>query len=242
MSATQTTGKIMSLDDRTRAEGSAAYWVAITFAILAITLAWGPLPFASPIAEPVVVPASVTDPTPVRHPSPQPRYRVGEFTYECSECHRATPVPQTAGAEFTKHAEITLAHGMNTRCLNCHHPTNRNAFVDDFGEEIPWTQPQLLCARCHGPVYRDWQHGSHGRINGYWDTTRGEQVRLRCVACHDPHQPPFAPLSTSAGPNTLRAAPHDAATHESVDNPLRVTDDHPSTEQNDKVVQEPTHE
>ena len=89
---------------------------------------------------------------------------------------------------------------MNTRCFNCHNRTNRDTFVDDAGGEIPWNQPPLLCGKCHGPVYRDWQHGSHGRTNGYWDKTRGPQERRKCVECHDPHRPPFAPMVPAPGP------------------------------------------
>ncbi len=196
--------------DRTSAwlRNQEAYWVSVVFALLTLLLAFGPIQFRSPFTIPDSISNSVTDITPVRMPLATPEYRVGAFTYRCSECHR-TPTGQTAGHEFTKHNDVILAHGINTRCLNCHHPVNREAFVDDFGEEIPWQQPQLVCAKCHGPVYRDWQHGSHGRINGYWDRSQGEQVRLKCISCHDPHRPPFQPLSfcsrashTSHGPRT----------------------------------------
>ncbi len=201
------------------------YWVSVLFALLAVLLALGPLRFQSPVVVPTPVPASVTDPTPVRQPAVTPVYELGPFTYRCSECHRDIPSLYAAGGDLTQHADIHLAHGMNTRCLNCHHPTNREAFVDDFGEEIPWDQAPVLCGKCHGPVYRDWQHGSHGRINGYWDTTRGEQVRLKCIACHDPHRPPFAPLASAPPPHTLRMTPEHGVVHTGVRNPLRITED-----------------
>ena len=54
-------------------------------------------------------------------------------------------------------------HGNNRFCLNCHHPTNRKAFVDYDGSEIAEADVVLLCAKCHGPTYRDWQAGVHGR-------------------------------------------------------------------------------
>jgi hypothetical protein len=95
-------------------------------------------------------------------------------------------------------------------------------FVDDFGGEIPWDQPQRVCAKCHGPVYRDWQHGSHGRTNGYWDARRGVQTRRRCIECHDPHQPPFPPLSPAPGPNTLRMGSRHAGRHVAAPDPLRL--------------------
>jgi len=214
----------MSLHVRDQPGNQAGYWVSFVFAGLSVWLALGPLQFTSPVASPNPVPASVIDPTPIRRPSPRALYTVGQFTYHCNLCHRIEPISRAAGQEFTKHAEIHLAHGMNTRCLNCHHPLNRETFVDDFGEEIPWDQPQLLCAKCHGPVFRDWQHGSHGRINGFWNSALGEQVRLKCIECHDPHHPPFPPLASAAGPKTLRTLPHQGGAHGGARNPLRVTD------------------
>ncbi len=190
-----------------------AYWVSVLLALLTLFLAFGPLRFHSPVEVAVLVPVSATDATAVRKPSKVPEYRVGSFTYQCSECHR-NPAAITAGRELTKHDDVKLSHGINTRCLNCHHPVNREAFVDDFGDEIPWQQPQRLCAKCHGPVYRDWQHGSHGRINGYWDTSRRAQIRLKCIECHDPHHPPFQPLASAPGPHTLRMPPRQNRSHE----------------------------
>lgn len=208
------------------------HWVPVVLAVCALSLAFAPR-YQSPAVAPAQIPATATDPTPVRHPSSSPRYTVGVFTYRCSECHRSHPKPHAAGSDFTKHSEIRLAHGINTRCLNCHHPTNREAFVDDYGEEIPWDQPQQLCAKCHGPVFRDWQHGSHGRINGHWDTSRGELVRLKCIQCHDPHRPPFQPIASAPAPHTLHSGPHHAASHSGVRNPLRL---HSYTQDHDRAA------
>jgi hypothetical protein len=199
------------------------HFVPVVFAVSAVSLAVAPRYQRLAVA-PAPIPATTTDPTPVRVPSQQPLYRVGIFTFRCSECHRTRPEPYASGSEFTKHSEIRLAHGTNTRCLNCHHPVNRDAFVDDFGEEIPWEQPPRLCARCHGPVYRDWEHGSHGRINGHWDTSQGELVRLKCIQCHDPHHPPFQPLASAPAPRTLHGRPHHTAAHSGTRNPLRLYD------------------
>ncbi len=201
-----------------------SYWVAALLATVAVVLTVRPLRFDSPVTAAVPVAASIIDTTPNRPTAMQPLYRIGAFTFHCNECHRSVPAPHAAGQEVTKHADVVMAHGMNTRCLNCHHPTNREVFVDDYGKEIPWDQPQLLCAKCHGPVYRDWQHGSHGRINGYWDRSRGAQVRLKCVECHDPHHPPFPPLASAPGPHTLRVEPHTREPHTGMRNPLRLTD------------------
>lgn len=213
----------MSRDAPVLIRGHGMLWTsAALFASVAVLLTVDPLRFENPVTAPAHVPASVTDTTPVRQPPSRPRYQLGEFTFTCSECHRTEPSPRVVGKGLTTHAKIHMAHGINKRCLNCHHPVNREAFVDDDGGEIPWDQPQLVCAKCHGPVYRDWQHGSHGRINGYWDKSRGEQVRLKCVACHDPHHPPFPPLPSAPGPRTLHVKPHSRGRHEGTRNILRI--------------------
>jgi hypothetical protein len=153
-------------------------WVSAALFVFAAVLAFRPFPYVSAVTQPVAVPAWATDTTPVRQPRLRPEYTAGVFQYRCSECHHIIPSPIETSRTLTQHTEIQLEHGINTRCFNCHHRTNRDAFVDDYGREIPWDQPQLLCSKCHGPVYRDWQHGSHGRSNGYWDKSRGTQTRM----------------------------------------------------------------
>jgi len=197
-------------------------WVSAALLLFAVVMVFGRFRFEPPVAGPTPVPAWATDPTPVRRPQLRPVYTVGVFTYRCSDCHRIIPSPAETERTLTQHREINLAHGINTRCFNCHHRANRDAFVDDYGREIPWDQPQLLCAKCHGPVYRDWQHGAHGRTNGSWDPRQAPQTRRRCIECHDPHCPPFAPLSPAPGPHTLRMGPQDFGLHSEGHDPLRL--------------------
>jgi hypothetical protein len=161
------------------------FWVAGIFLLAGVILLLNPVPYVDEIAEAGSIPDWATDPTPVRQPAGVPRYKVAGYTYRCSDCHRIIPSPAETVRKLVQHTEIELRHGINTRCFNCHHPIERDSFVDDRGGLIPWEQPQLLCARCHGPVYRDWQAGSHGRANGYWDTSRGEQTHRKCIECHD---------------------------------------------------------
>jgi hypothetical protein len=197
--------------------------VSIALFLFAFLLAFDPLPFSSPVAQPTVVPAWATDTSPVRSPKLQPEYQAGVYSFRCSDCHKLFPPPaQDTTRTVTQHREVLLKHGINTWCLSCHHPENRDAFVDDRGGEISWDQPQKLCSKCHGPVYRDWQHGSHGRTNGYWDKAQGEQTRRKCIECHDPHQPPFPPMRPAPGPNTLRMGPQGGERHSEGHNPLKV--------------------
>lgn len=200
-----------------------SFWVPAVLFAFALFLLVGPFPFRSPVPEASLVDARFTDPTPVRRPAVAPEYSTGVFTYRCNDCHAIIPPPRKVGARTVlQHQEIRLEHGINTGCLNCHHPTNRNAFVGYGGREIPWDQPQRLCSKCHGPVYRDWQHGSHGRTNGYWDTSRGEQTRRKCIECHDPHRPPFPSLAPAPGPHTLRMGEGTSRHEGGTSHPLRL--------------------
>lgn len=202
------------------------FWEALAFLVCAAALAFNPVAFISPVVPHMPAPAWATDPTPVRQPKLKPEYVVAGFAYQCMDCHRIIPSPTETFRRLTQHTEINLNHGINTRCFNCHHLTNRNAFVDDFGQPIPWNEPQLLCAKCHGPVYRDWQAGAHGRINGFWDKMKGPQTKRRCIECHDPHHPPFAAMKPAPGPNTLRMGPQKPTTHEGKRDPLRIYGQH----------------
>ncbi len=214
---------VMSQEAQTSAVHRTGLWVCVALFVFAVIVVLDPLPFHSPVDQPTAVPAWASDTSPIRPAKLAAEYQAGVFAYKCSDCHDILPPrAQDTVRTLAQHQEILLKHGLNTWCLSCHHSENRDAFVDDRGGEIPWDQPQLLCAKCHGPVYRDWQHGAHGRTNGYWDTSQGEQTRRKCIECHDPHQPPFPPMHPAPGPNTLRMGPQDAATHSDIDNPLKV--------------------
>jgi len=143
------------------------------------------------------------------------------WTYNCMECHKLLKARWHYDRPLVEHRDVKLQHGNNRFCLNCHHPTNRNAFVDYDGSEIQQADVVLLCAKCHGPTYRDWQAGVHGRQNGHWNREMGQRTKLRCIQCHDPHSPkfqsmpPLAPLrypSRAAGgpshPEGEGASPH----------------------------------
>lgn len=143
------------------------------------------------------------------------------WTYNCMECHKLLTARWHYDDQrpLVEHKDIKLNHGNNRFCLNCHHPKNRNAFVDYDGSEIAEKDVVLLCAKCHGTTYRDWQAGVHGRQNGHWNASQGEKTKLRCIQCHDPHSPkfkemkPLPPLTypaRAAHPTTDKAA---AAAH-----------------------------
>lgn len=120
------------------------------------------------------------------------------WSYNCMECHKLLQPRWHYDRPMVEHQNLRLEHGENRFCLNCHHPTNRNAFVDYDGSEIREADVFLLCAKCHGPTYRDWKAGVHGRRNGFWNPQMGPQTRLRCIECHDPHSPKFRPMTPLA--------------------------------------------
>ncbi len=197
--------------------------MVVCFAVVGGLLLAAPWAYERPFGESAAVPPSATDPTPVRMPPNRPEIQLAGYTYRCSECHDLFPSPPETTRSLTQHRDIVLNHGINTRCFNCHHLTNRDTFVDDYGREIPYDQPPLLCAKCHGPVYRDWLHGAHGRTNGCWSPTMGPMERRKCIECHDPHDPPFPPMEPASPPETLRMGDQQfPPEHPAVTNPLRI--------------------
>ena len=200
------------------------YAVPAVLIALAGILWADPWRFVSPVPLATPAPAWATATSPVRSPALRPEIRIGAYRYRCGECHSLFPSPVETDRPLTQHREIRLEHGINNRCFNCHLREDRDAFADYRGGPIAYDKPQLLCAKCHGPVYRDWTHGVHGRTNGSWDSSRGPVRHLRCIQCHDPHAPAFEAMRPAPGPRTLRMGEPPAGGHEEegVRNPLRI--------------------
>jgi hypothetical protein len=174
--------------------GKAFSWLGI----IGLGLASGCAPVV-PTAEALYerqVDGEVFDMTPVRGDFKPLLHRRGSFEYRCSECHNDFTSPQRQNPEIPEHAAIVekFDHGMNTSCVNCHHPEDRNSYVDHEGAPISSTEPAKLCSKCHGPTYREWEVGIHGRQNGSWDRNNPARTKLLCIQCHDPHSPKFAPM------------------------------------------------
>jgi hypothetical protein len=97
---------------------------------------------------------------------------------------KPTPVPTMAAMVPDLQ---NLQHGRGRIwCLDCHHTTQRNKLVDNFGDPVSFDQPQLLCGKCHGDKLRDWRDGIHGKRIGEWATT-GKKRWFTCTECHNPH-------------------------------------------------------
>ena len=126
----------------------------------------------------------------------RPRESKISLLSECGvDCHDGTfpPLPKDKNPRALKqHRKVVpdaldLQHGRGAIwCLDCHHPSTRNKLVDNFGKPISFNEPQKLCGKCHGPIYRDWRDGIHGKRIGEW-ASNGKKRWFVCTECHDPH-------------------------------------------------------
>ena len=133
----------------------------------------------------------------------------------CETCHGTDkPVKLESAADGSvimpkAHQDLlAMAHGRNNRndnCFNCHDPAKLNQLVTREGKHLKFEEATALCASCHGPTFRDWEAGVHGRTTGYWNRAMGPIVREECTSCHDPHAPAFPKIIPLPGPRPLHA-------------------------------------
>ena len=118
--------------------------------------------------------------------------------FDCYGCHEKNKPPPLRYDDKhnliipKEHSDIVMSHGRNNRndiCTNCHDETNLERFQTRDGRELTFSESTQLCGSCHGPTYRDWEAGAHGRTSGYWNRSMGKITRLDCVSCHNPHSP-----------------------------------------------------
>jgi hypothetical protein len=131
--------------------------------------------------------------------------------FDCYACHEKSKPPPILFDENHKiiipkeHSNIVMGHGSHDRnnlCYNCHNEADLLTIQVRDGRELKLSDSVPLCGSCHGPTYRDWEAGVHGRTNGSWNGT-GESTRLACANCHDPHAPRIPTLPPAPGPHTL---------------------------------------
>ncbi|ADE53095.1 hypothetical protein [Coraliomargarita akajimensis] len=130
----------------------------------------------------------------------------------CSTCHSSrSPLPTQSGAELDSfHQGLVVQHG-TISCLSCHNDENYDQLKLADGTTVEFSDAMQLCAQCHGPQYRDYQNGSHGGMNGYWDRSRGPRSRNACTVCHDAHAPAYPQLIPVFPPTDIvppKGAPH----------------------------------
>jgi uncharacterized CHY-type Zn-finger protein len=133
--------------------------------------------------------------------------------FDCYACHeKGKPPPLRYDTNQNlivpkEHSDIVMghgSHGRNNNCFNCHNETNLELLQTRDGHEVKFADSPSLCGSCHGPTYRDWEAGAHGRISGYWDRSLGAAERKACVNCHNPHSPHFPSRMPAPGPHPLR--------------------------------------
>lgn len=114
-------------------------------------------------------------------------------TVSCVACH-ALQAPNhgaRSGDDLQQfHQDLQSAHG-DLACLSCHNPLNYSTLRLADGTQVEYGSVMTLCAQCHPRQAKDYMHGAHGGMTGYWDLTRGPRSRRICIDCHDPHAPAF---------------------------------------------------
>jgi hypothetical protein len=156
-------------------------------------------------------PAAERFPVTIRKPAGPPAIKSGSvddmgnpITIGCTTCHTTKP----ANAEAKLGTPLTLFHqGLvgkhaNLSCVSCHNAADGYGTLRlADGKSLPYSEVMTLCAQCHGPQYRDYQHGAHGGMTGHWDLSKGPRIRNNCIDCHDPHAPKYPTVAPALGPH-----------------------------------------
>ena len=142
------------------------------------------------------------------------RAKEDKSDFDCYACHeKGKPPPLRLDTNQNvivakEHPDIVMghgSHGRNNNCYNCHSENNLELYQTRDGHELKFADSTQLCGSCHGPIYRDWQAGAHGRTSGYWNRAAGDIQRKDCVNCHNPHSPKFPSRPPAPGPHWLHA-------------------------------------
>jgi hypothetical protein len=115
----------------------------------------------------------------------------------CSDCHEGEPTNRTPRELEEEHADRRVVHG-DLWCLHCHDADQRDSLHLANGQLVEFADSWQLCTQCHGQKLADWRAGVHGKRTGHW---RGAKQYRTCVACHDPHAPPFQKLEPKPAPH-----------------------------------------
>jgi len=115
----------------------------------------------------------------------------------CVTCHGVAEEAPELAADASQldrvggpHEGLEFDHG-DLGCASCHDAARPERLHLADGRPVPTTDAMQLCAQCHGPQKRDYDHGAHGGMNGYWDLSAGPRDRNHCLDCHDTHRPAY---------------------------------------------------
>lgn len=196
-----------------------------SFSVMAVTatalvwFGWQSMRAQSPAqAPPSVVRTNTASlhPVTIRPAASAPRVNTGRTNYlgqaatvGCATCHTTTKpnLDTHSSAELDEfHQGLKFNHG-NLACLSCHNVQNYDTLHLATGKPVEFANVMTLCAQCHGTAMRDYERGSHGGMNGYWDLTKGPRTRNNCVNCHDPHSPKYPQAMPVFAPRDRLAIP-----------------------------------
>ena len=199
----------------------AIWWVVGVFAALSLWFAFGSSALQVDIPEKAEVDKARLTSTPRRQMQSNPPVSViNSFPRDCMDCHKLFKSNDTPKLRLTQHLNVKLEHGQNTLCLGCHDLNDRNKLSSWDGEIIDFDKSEQLCSKCHGPTFRDWEVGVHGRATGSWQIDSPKRRTLSCVECHDPHHPAYTPIAPMPGPRTLHMGPQSKTHERDVKSPL----------------------
>ncbi len=188
--------------------------LTVAFAGLAIAFAlnlWGhpPKPYPIPLVDP-----QFTETSTIRKSYAELiRAKADLSDFDCYACHDRKKPPTLRFDTNqviivpTEHADVVMAHGRHNRnnnCFNCHDEQNLELLQTRDGREVKLAESPALCGSCHGPTYRDWEAGAHGRTGGFWNKAAGPIKRQICVDCHNPHAPKIPGRKPAPPPHPLR--------------------------------------
>ncbi len=195
--------------------------IPLVLLALAAVMFWSPMKLDDPIPEAAYVDRMSLGAHPVRVAMHDPAsIEVASFDVNCNQCHALFEHDTINPPGLKRHDDILLNHGENNWCFSCHDIKQRDRLALTAGDTVGYDEVPRLCAKCHGPTWRDWQRGIHGKTVGSWKTGDGRQRRLSCTECHDPHAPAFAAGVPLPGPNTIRMGEHVAHSDDLVHRPL----------------------
>ncbi|MDP3879726.1 MAG: hypothetical protein Q8Q07_05405 [Dehalococcoidales bacterium] len=100
-----------------------------------------------------------------------------EVPLECLSCH----------TRVLKSHDI-LGQG-NQACRVCHDSATMGELSLLDGTNILLTESSKLCGQCHQQRYGAWEEGTHGVTPQRAEAALSGGAKLRCIDCHDPHQP-----------------------------------------------------
>jgi len=189
--------------------------LVVMFLVLAVAFLMNLWGNPAPRADLPLVDAWFTNTTTVRtNYADLVRMKADLSDFDCYGCHdrkKAPPLRFDTNLNLIipkEHDDIVMKHGSHNRnnnCFNCHNETNLVVLQARDGRALKMEESPSLCGSCHGPTYRDWEAGVHGRTSGYWDRSLGPADRKPCVSCHNPHKPAFPGRQPAPGPHPLRA-------------------------------------